>query len=164
MQFTTAIGQRYGDTTVNQPAIAGAPKYLGLSNAFGRAPTTCGGIAYLPGRAAVSQLADATIAKELGHKLRPSARRPGRPAAGALAKCDRGAQRLRMSGGGLDRAYPSTPVIYAPDAKYSTGPASPAGPTFDFMSYAFPQWVSPKPLERPDRPLRPARKPDRRTR
>lgn len=54
MQFTTAIGQRYGDTTVNQPAIAGAPKYLGLSNAFGRTPTTCGGRAYLSGRAAVS--------------------------------------------------------------------------------------------------------------
>jgi len=41
-----------------------------------------------------------------------------------------------MSGAGLDRAYPSTPRIYPPDARYSDQ-------TFDFMAYEFQQWVSP---------------------
>jgi len=153
MQFMTAIGQRYGDANVTQPATAGAPKYLGLSNAWGNGTTPCGGIAYLSGRAAMSLPADVIIAQELGHNfgLQHVGQAAPPPGHGQAAPPpldpwpnETGALNgYGMSGAGLDRAYSSTPIIYAPDDKYPTGPDSPAGPTFDFMSYASPPWVSP---------------------
>ena len=153
MQFTAAIAVRYGDMAVDQPT-PGKPKYLGLSNAFGSASAPCGGIANnLSGRAALSGLAPVTIAQELGHnfglqhigKAAPPPRH-GQAAPPPLDPWPNDTGALNgygMSGAGLDRAYPSTPIIYAPDAMYPAGPDSPAPPTFDFMSYAFEQWVSP---------------------
>ena len=129
--FTAAIAARYGDSTVGQQ-VAGAPRYLGLSNALDGQPFPCGGVGYAPGRAALSASRDVAIAHELGHNF--GFQHVGAGAPGPLERWPNATGALNgygLFGAELDRAYPGPLKSYSPAAAY------------DFMSYRFPQWTSP---------------------